>query len=92
MASWPRCPASPPALEHCFGETVSDNDLSQDLSQRDLSAIDDSDLSPDERREMQRRFDDFVNRLRERAGLKAPEETKPKRISRWDPAAASRRH
>jgi hypothetical protein len=41
---------------------------------------------------MQRRFDDFVNRLRERAGLKAPEETKPKRISRWDPAAASRRH
>ena len=67
---------------------MSDNDLSQ----RDLSNIDDADLSPQERRELQRRFDDFVNRLRERTGLTAPDKKPPKRITRWDPAAISRRH
>ena len=67
---------------------MSDNELSQ----RDLSAIDDADLSAQERRELQRRFDDFVNRLRVRAGLKSPDKSKPKRISRWDPATISRRH
>lgn len=64
----------------------------EELSQRDLSTIDDADLSPEERRELGRRFDDFVNRLRERAGLKAPDKKKPKRITRWDPGAAARRH
>ena len=63
-----------------------------DLSQRDLSTIDDSNLSPQERRELQRRYDDFVDRLRVREALKAPEKAKPKRIERWDPAAISRRH
>ncbi len=63
-----------------------------DLSQRDLSNIDDADLSPQERCELQRRFDDFVNRLRERTGPKAPDKNRPKRITRWDPAAVSRRH
>ena len=67
---------------------MSDNEISQ----RDLSTIDDADLSPQERRELQRRFDDFVDRLRVRAGLKSPDQSKPKRISRWDPAAISRRH
>ncbi len=88
MAPRPWCPAPPPALEHCTGETVSDHDFSQ----RDLSRIDDSDLSPQERRELQRRYDEFVDRLRARAGLKAPDKTKPKRIARWDPAAIARRH
>ena len=63
-----------------------------DLSQRDFSQIDDSDLGPEERREMLRRFGDFVTRLRERAGIKTPEKQKPKRISRWDPTEISRRH
>ncbi len=67
---------------------MSDNELSQ----RDLSTIDDADLSPQERRELQRRYDEFVDRLRVRAGLKAPDTSKPKRIARWDPAAISRRH
>ncbi len=88
MAVRSRCPAPQPALDHCPGETVSDDDLSQ----RDLSTIDDLDLSPQERRELQRRFDDFVNRLRVRAGLKAPDTSKPERITRWDPVAISRRH
>ncbi len=63
-----------------------------ELSQRDLSTIDEADLSPQERRELQRRFDEFVDRLRVRAGLKSPDQSQPKRISRWDPAAISRRH
>ena len=65
-----------------------------EISQRDLSTIDDADLSPQERRELQRRFDDFVNRLRVRADLKAADTSKPKpkRIARWDPATISRRH
>ena len=66
--------------------------VDNEFSQRDLSTIDDADLSPQERRELQRRFDDFIDRLRVRAGLKAPDKTKPKRIARWDPAAISRRH
>ncbi len=67
---------------------MSDNELNQ----RDLSTINDADLSPQERRELRRRFDDFVTQLRIRAGLTAPDKAKPKRISRWDPAAISRRH
>ena len=63
-----------------------------ELNQRDLSTIDDADLSPQERRELQRRFDEFVTRLRVRAGLTTADTSKPKRISRWDPAAISRRH
>ena len=63
-----------------------------ELNQRDLSKIDEADLSTQERRELQRRFDDFVNQLRVRSGLKAADTSKPKRISRWDPAAISRRH
>ena len=64
----------------------------EELCQRDLSAIDDADLSAQERRELQRRFDDFVKRLRVRAGLTAADTSKPKRITRWNPAAISRRH
>ena len=67
--------------------------MSEDeINQRDLSTIDDSDLNPRERRELQRRFDDFVNQLRVRSGLKAADTIKPKRITRWDPAKISRRH
>lgn len=63
-----------------------------DLSQRDLSDIPDEDLSPDERRELQRRLEDFVGLLRARAGKGAKAPAKPKRIMQWDPVALSRRH
>ncbi len=63
-----------------------------DISQRDLSHIDEADMSQEERHEMQRRFGDFVTRLREKAGLATPKKQKPKRISRWNPATISRRH
>jgi hypothetical protein len=65
-----------------------------DLSQRDLSQIPDEELSPEERHELKRRFDDLVDRLRERVGMgpaKKPKK-KPKRVARWDPSATPRRH
>ena len=62
-----------------------------DLSQRDLTDVAENDLTTDERHELERRFNEFVTRLRERAGVKTAEK-KPKRYASWDPAALSRRH
>lgn len=65
----------------------------EDLSQRDLSQVSDDELSTAEQSEMKRRFDEFVDGLRERAGFKPrAKKKKPKRIMRWDPAAISRKH
>ncbi len=63
-----------------------------DLSQRDLTDVAENDLTTEERRELERRFNDFVTRLRRRAGVKSAAKKKPKRYARWDPAALSRRH
>ncbi len=70
------------------GGTVPDDDLDQ----RDLSDIAETDLTTEQRHELERRFNDFVTRLRERAGMKTAEKKKPKRYARWDPAALTRRH
>ncbi len=70
------------------GGTVSDDDLSQ----RDLTNVAENDLTTEERHELERRFNDFVTRLRERAGVKSAETKKPNRYASWDPAALSRRH
>lgn len=63
-----------------------------DLSQRDLSYIPDEELSPEERQELQRRFEDFVGLLCARAGMRSKTPAKAKRIMQWDPVALSRRH
>ena len=63
-----------------------------DLDQRDLTDVADDDLTAAERHELERRFNDFVTRLRERAGVKTAAKKKPKRYASWDPAALSRRH
>ncbi len=63
-----------------------------DLSQRDLTGVAENDLTTEERHELERRFNDFVTGLRERAGMKTAEKKKPKRYARWDPAALSRHH
>ncbi len=70
------------------GGTVPDDDLSQ----RDLTDVAENDLTREERHELERRFNDFVTRLRERAGVKSAAKKKPKRYASWDPAALSRRH
>lgn len=63
-----------------------------DLSDRDLSRIPDSELTPEEREELQRRLNEFLARLRVRHGKAEPVEPKAKRIQRWDPATVARRH
>jgi hypothetical protein len=63
-----------------------------DLDQRNLTDVAENDLTTEERHELERRFNDFVTRLRERAGVKTAEKKKPKRYASWDPAALSRRH
>ncbi len=70
------------------GGTVPDDELSQ----RDLTDVAENNLTTEERHELERRFNDFVTRLRERAGVKTAEKKKPKRYASWDPAALSRRH
>ncbi len=70
------------------GGTVPDDDLSQ----RDLTDVAENDLTTAERHELERRFNDFVTGLRERAGMKTAAKKKPKRYASWDPAALSRRH
>ena len=63
-----------------------------DLSERDLSDKRDEDLTPEERQELQRRMDEFVDRMDlHRPGKDAAKE-KPKRITVWDPAAIAQRH
>ena len=62
-----------------------------DRNQRDLTDVAENDLTTDERHELERRFNDFVTRLRKRAGVKTAEK-KPKCYASWDPAALSRRH
>ena len=64
----------------------------EDLSERDLSGKSDEDLTPEERQELQRRLDEFVDRMELRRPGKDAEPDKPKRITTWDPAAIARRH
>ena len=63
-----------------------------DLSERDLSHVADEDLTPEERRELNRRMDEFVDRMELRRPGKDAAPEKPKRIAAWDPAALARRH
>lgn len=76
-------------------------DDDNDLKDRDLSGVADQDLSPDERNEIRRRMDAFVERMQKRRHAKPDAEAKPaaptdrtpkkKRLARWAPKARSRR-
>ena len=77
-----------------------------DLSERDLSDVADEDLTPEERQELQRRMDEFVDRMQIQRHKKPSQEAKAKpepepesktgpkceRAVPWDPASAARRH
>ncbi len=63
-----------------------------DLSERDLSGKSDQDLTSEERQELQRRLDEFIERMELRPPGKDAQQDKPKRITAWDPAAIARRH
>ena len=77
-----------------------------DIRDRDLSSIPDEDLTPEERAELQRRMDEFVDRMELRrpdkpgkaaqpdTNAEAEPEPEPeaKRYMNWDPATIARRH
>ncbi len=63
-----------------------------DLSERDLSSVADEDLTPEERQELTRRMDEFLERMQLRRPDKEAVEAKPKQIMSWDPVAIARRH
>jgi hypothetical protein len=58
-----------------------------DLRHVDLSSRPDSELTPGEREELQRRFRDFTQAVKEAALMRPAEPVKPKKITKWMPAA-----
>lgn len=65
-----------------------------DISKRDLSQIPDSELTTEERRELRRRFEEFVGRMRKKEGITAPKESEAeaKQVRRWDPRGMTQQH
>lgn len=62
-----------------------------DLGQRDLSSRDESDLTPEEREELQRRFKSFTQAVKEAALMReSATPPKPKKIVRWNPLALAK--
>lgn len=64
----------------------------EDIRHRDLSQIPEDEMSPEERRELKRRFEEFVGLMR-RPSVANKIGTKPseKKLQRWDPASMGRR-
>ncbi|NIA68570.1 hypothetical protein HBA54_08200 [Pelagibius litoralis] len=63
-----------------------------DIRHRDLSQIPEDEMSLEERRELKRRFEEFVGLMRrssspDKPGVKPPE----KKVQRWDPASMGKR-
>lgn len=63
-----------------------------DIKHRDLSAIPEDEMTAEERRELKRRFDEFVGLVRRPAVAgslgRAPSQ---KQTTRWDPATMGKR-
>ncbi len=59
-----------------------------DIRNRDLSGIPDEDLSPAEKRELQRRFNEFLTAI---GGTLKKAKPKKKAV-KWDPAVHGRKH
>lgn len=59
-----------------------------DLRDRDLSSKPESELTADERLELNRRFEEFVGLLRKKGGIEAEpaDEPKPKIVRPWNPS------
>ena len=60
-----------------------------ELSQRDFSDRKVQDLDPEERREMRRRFTQFMEALKVGPAPAEPEPQKP--VTKWDPAVHGRK-
>ena len=61
-----------------------------DLRHRDLSSKPDTELTADERLELNRRFEEFVGLLRKKGGIVAEPKAKPKTPRRWQPPVKAR--
>lgn len=62
-----------------------------DLKQRDLSHKRDHELTGEERRELRRRFQEFLTLMRGNSGLLDGDQPKRKRVKPWRPAAQAKR-
>lgn len=62
--------------------------MDEDIRQRDLSGKRVDEMTPEERREMKRRFEEFFAQVDRRKEPQAA--TARKRVRRWDPATDSR--
>ncbi len=56
-----------------------------DLAHRDFSGISVENMSPDERRELKRRFEEFIGAMRGDQDSEVAELQTSKRIEKWDP-------
>lgn len=65
--------------------------MNDDLKQRDLSSKPDSQLTADERKELKRRFEEFVGIMRSQGMVPDKPASKPKRVEKWNPATHGRR-
>lgn len=61
-----------------------------DLGQIDLSTRTDTDLTLEERAELQRRFKSFTQAVKEASLMRPAAPEKPKTISKWNPLARAR--
>lgn len=65
--------------------------MDDDLKQRDLSSKPDSQLTADERKELKRRFDEFVGIMRSQGMVPEKPASQPKRVEKWNPMTHRRR-
>ena len=63
-----------------------------DIRQRDFSDIPEGDLTPAERHEIRRRFEEFVQALGHAARSGKGAKQKKKKVLKWDPAVHGRKH
>ncbi|WP_420349606.1 hypothetical protein [Pelagibius sp.] len=68
-------------------------EAADDIRHRDLSQIPEDEMSPEEKRELRRRFEEFVGLMRrpsvaDKLGARPSEKT----VRPWDPATAKKRH
>jgi hypothetical protein len=61
-----------------------------DLGQIDLSTRPDSELTLEERAELQRRFKSFTQAVKEASLMRPEPPAKPKKISKWNPLARAK--
>lgn len=63
-----------------------------DIRHRDLSQIPEDEMSPEERRELKRRFEEFVGLMRRSSSPNALAVKPPKKkLQRWDPTSMGKR-